>query len=61
MLKWIVYNGELVVSITLVIVFGLIFSTIKYRIINLYFEKIDQIYYHFYILLSLTNELIRVY
>lgn len=54
-LKVIMYNEELIIFISLITAFWLIFSMLKNKIISLYFEKIDEIYFHYYILLLLNK------
>jgi hypothetical protein len=53
--KMIMYNEELIICISLITAFWLIFSMLKNKIVNLYFTKIDEIYYHYYILLLLNK------
>lgn len=53
--KMIMYNEELIICLSLITAFWLIFSMLKNKIVNLYFAKIDEIYYHYYILLLLNK------
>ena len=49
------YNEELIIFISLVTAFVLIFNLLKKSILNAYYENIDSIYYHYYILLHLNK------
>lgn len=55
MVKFIMYNEELIIFLSLVTAFSLLFKILKKQIINMYFNKIDEIYYHYYILIKLNK------